>query len=475
MDNAKVLAFTDRLWDESIVPTLCEYVRIPNKSPNFDPDWEQHGYMDQAAELMAEWCRQQPIKGMQVEIVRLPGRTPVVLVEIDGHNDDTVLLYGHLDKQPEFDGWSNGLSPWEPVLRDGKLYGRGGADDGYAVFGSLAAIRALQEQGMPHARCVVLIEGCEESGSFDLPFYIDHLEARIGTPSLVVCLDAECGNYEQLWCTTSLRGNLVGTLKAEILTEGVHSGGASGIVPSSFRVLRLLLDRLEDPASGDARLPELYGEIPAARHEQAAAAAAVLGEGVYRRFPWAGEARPVADDPVELLLNNTWRPTLSVTGADGLPAVRSAGNTLRPYTSVKLSFRLPPETDPKVAAAAVKKVLETDPPLGAKVEFRVESAMGGWNAPAVAPWLAASMQAASEAFFGKSALYMGTGGSIPFMGMLGEKFPGVQFLITGVLGPNSNAHGPNEFLHIATGKRVTACVARVLADHFRRVEVAAAA
>ncbi len=475
MDNARILDFTARVWDESIVPTLCDYIRIPNKSPSFDPQWEQHGHMDEAAELLAQWCRKQPVKGMSVEIVRLKGRTPVLFIEVEGSNDDTVLLYGHLDKQPEFDGWSNGLSPWEPVIRDGKLYGRGGADDGYAVFGSLTAIRALQEQGLPHARCVVLIEGCEESGSFDLPYYIDHLADRIGTPSLVVCLDAECGNYEQLWCTTSLRGNLVGTLKAAVLTEGVHSGGASGIVPSSFRVLRLLLDRLEDPTTGASRLPELRGEIPPAREQQALAAAEVLGEGVHRRFPWAGGTRPVATDPVELLLNNTWRPTLSVTGADGMPSIAMAGNTLRPWTAVKLSFRLPPTLDPKLAADTVKKTLENDPPLGARVEFKVDSSMGGWNAPAVAPWLAKSMQDASQAFFGKPALYMGTGGSIPFMGMLGEKFPGVQFLVTGVLGPNSNAHGPNEFLHIEKGKRVTACVARVLADHFRRARLADAA
>lgn len=475
MDNDKVLAFADRIWDDSIIPTLCDYVRIPNKSPNFDPDWERHGYMDQAAELLAQWCRAQPINGMSVEIVRLEGRTPVVLVEVAGHNDDTVLLYGHLDKQPEFDGWRDGLSPWEPVIRDGKLYGRGGADDGYAIFGSLAAIRALQEQGVGHARCVVLIEGCEESGSFDLPHYIEHLEERIGTPSLVVCLDAECGNYEQLWCTTSLRGNLVGTLNAGVLTEGVHSGGASGIVPSSFRVLRLLLDRVEDPATGESRLPELVAEVPAARAEQAAAAAAVLGDAVHGRFPWAGRTRPVATDPVELLLNNTWRTTLCVTGADGLPATSAAGNTLRPWTALKLSFRLPPTLEPLAAAEVVKTTLESDPPLGAQVEFRIDSAMGGWNAPPVAPWLAASMQSASQAFFGKPALYMGTGGSIPFMGMLGEKFPGVQFLVTGLLGPNSNAHGPNEFLHIAKGKRLTACVARVLADHFERARVPSAA
>ena len=474
MDHDQTLRFVDALWDESIVPALCDYVRIPNKSPNFDPDWASHGHMDRAAELMADWCRRQPVRGMTVDIVRLEGRTPVLLVEVEGASEDTVLLYGHLDKQPEFDGWSDGLSPWEPVIRDGRLYGRGGADDGYAVFGSLAAIRALQEQGIPHARCVILIEGCEESGSFDLPSYIDHLADRIGTPSLVVCLDAECGNYEQLWCTTSLRGNLIGTLRVDVLTEGVHSGGASGIVPSSFRVLRLLLDRMEDPATGASRVPGVETEIPEARRRQAAAAAAVLGDVVHRRFPWAGDTRPVSDDPLELVLNNTWRPTLSVTGADGLPPTGSAGNTLRPWTAVKLSFRLPPTTDAARAAAAVKDVLESDPPLGARVSFTVQSAMAGWNAPPIAPWLEASMQAASRAFFGKDALYMGTGGSIPFMGMLGEKFPGVQFLVTGVLGPNSNAHGPNEFLHIEKGKRLTACVARVLADHFRKDEALAA-
>lgn len=475
MDDGKALSFADRIWDESIVPTLCEYVKIPNKSPNFDPDWARHGYMDQAAELLAGWCRTQPVKGMSVEIVRLEGRTPVVLVEIAGQVEDTVLLYGHLDKQPEFDGWSEGLAPWKPVIRDGKLYGRGSADDGYAVFGSLAAVMALQEQGLPHARCVILIEGCEESGSFDLPHYIEHLEARIGTPSLVVCLDAECGNYEQLWCTTSLRGNLTGTLRAAVLTEGVHSGGASGIVPSSFRVLRLLLDRLEDPQTGECRIPELAGSMPPSRRAEAETAAGVLGKSAYRRFPWAGSTRPVSDDPIELVLNNTWQPTLCVTGADGLPPTGSAGNTLRPWTTLKLSLRLSPSTDPRLAAAAVKQALETDPPLGAEVEFRVDASMGGWNAPPVAAWLEASMQAASQAFFGKPALYMGTGGSIPFMGMLGQKFPDVQFLVTGVLGPNSNAHGPNEFLHISKGKRLTACVARILADHARRHDSAIAA
>ncbi|MDH3588793.1 MAG: M20/M25/M40 family metallo-hydrolase, partial [Gammaproteobacteria bacterium] len=373
-----------------------------------------------------------------------------------------------LDKQPEFTGWQDDLGPWNPVIRDGKLYGRGGADDGYAVFGSLTAIRALQEQQVPHARCVVVIEFSEESGSPDLPAYIDHLADRIGTPSLVVCLDAECGNYDQLWCTTTLRGNLVGTLSIDVLTEGVHSGGASGIVPSSFRALRILLSRLEDETTGETRVPILEPSIPDQRIEQARATATTLGDGVHLRFPWAEGMRPVTDAPVELLLNNWWRSTLCVTGIDGIPELQQAGNVLRPNTTVKLSFRLPPDCDATAAGQAVKEILEAAPPFGAQVHFDVESAMVGWSAPEIAPWLDDSMARGSQSYFGSPAMYMGTGGSIPFMAMLGDRFPGVQFLVTGVLGPHSNAHGPNEFLHIDTGKKVTCCVAQVLADHFNR-------
>ena len=468
MDNKKTADFVSDIWDNSIVPELCEYIKVPNKSPLFDPDWEQHGYMEQAVQMLEAWARQQPIAGMQIEVVRIEGRTPILFIDIPGASDDVVLLYGHYDKQPEMIGWAEDLGPWEPVIKDGKLYGRGGADDGYATFGSLTAIRALQEQGIPHAHCVVLIEGCEESGSFDLPYYIDLLGDRIGSPDLVVCLDAECGNYDQFWCTTSLRGNLTGTLRAEVLTEGVHSGAASGIVPSSFRILRKLLSRIEDETTGQLKPEDLYVDIPEQRTEQAAKAADTLGELVFLKYPWAVDSPTPGESPYELLLNNTWRPTLSITGADGLPSLVDAGNVQLPYNTLKLSFRLPPTCDGDVAAESVKKTLEADTPPLTRVEFEVESTMGGWNAPPVADWLAASMNKASNAFFGKPSMYMGTGGTIPFMGMLGEKFPEAQFLVTGLLGPNSNAHGPNEFLHIETGKRLTACVAQVLEDHLNR-------
>ena len=471
MDIQKTKDFVEGTWDDSIIPELCEYIKIPNKSPAFDTDWEQHGYMEQAVRMFESWCRQQPIEGMQIEVIRIEGRTPVLFIDIPGASDDVVLLYGHYDKQPEFTGWDDDLEPWTPVIKDGKLYGRGGADDGYATFGSLTAIRALQEQGIDHAHCVVIIEGCEESGSFDLPFYIDKLGDRIGSPSLVVCLDAECGNYDQFWCTTSLRGNLTGMLQVDVLTEGVHSGGAGGVVPSSFRVLRQILSKIEDENDGSILPDALHTEIPEQRKQQAKLAADVLGDSVFRKYPWAVADPSPSESPYELLLNNTWRPALTVTGADGLPALVNAGNVLLPGTTLKLSFRLPPTCDADVAAEAVRNVVsENSPPL-AEVRFELESTMAGWSAPEVAPWLEASMQRASQDYFGEPSMYMGTGGTIPFMGMLGEKFPEAQFLVTGLLGPNSNAHGPNEFLHIETGKRLTCCVAQVLEDHFNRATI----
>jgi acetylornithine deacetylase/succinyl-diaminopimelate desuccinylase-like protein len=475
MNTEQLLRYVGGVWDESIVPALCEYIRIPNKSSHFDSEWEKHGHMDAAAELMRQWCEAHALPGMKTSIVRLPGRTPLLFIDVPATGGDTgksgtdcVLMYGHMDKQPEFTGWAEGLGPWTPVIRNGRLYGRGGADDGYAVFGSLLALRALAEQKIPHARCVILIEGSEESGSPDLPAYIDALADRIGEPSLVVCLDAECGNYDQFWCTTSLRGNLTGILRVDVLREGVHSGMASGIVASSLRIARSVIERIEDAGTGRIKLDSLHAEIPEDRLKQARAAAAALGAEVHRKLPMVEGMQAMDEDPAELLLNSTWRPTLSVTGVDGIPELANAGNVLRPYTSFKLSFRLPPAIDPQRAAHAVQETLERDPPYGAKVTFEVDSSMGGWSAPSTAPWLEAAMQSASKNFFGRDVMYMGVGGTIPFMGMLSEKFPSTQFLVTGVLGPQSNAHGPNEFLDIATGKKVTACVAQVVAEHFRR-------
>ena len=466
MINKRILEHVETTWKDSIIPELVEYISIPNQSPLFDPDWHAHGFMDDAVALIEDWCVRQPIKNINIEVIRLEGRTPLIFMNVPGDGDDCVILYGHFDKQPEMTGWEEDLGPWKPVLRDEKLYGRGGADDGYSAFAALTAIAALQEQQIPHARCVVLIEGCEESGSYDLPYYIDALATRIGTPSLVICLDSGCGNYDQLWCTTSLRGLVSGTLSIENLKEAVHSGDAGGIVPSTFRILRQLLSRLEDEDTGLIQSEVFNVDIPSERITQAAQVAEVLGDAVYGKFPFLNEAGPTGDDLKELVLNRTWRPAMEVVGAAGLPSLVSAGNVARPMTSVKISLRIPPTCDAVEGTRVLKKLLESDPPYGAVVRFSPDTPCAGWNAPPVSPWLERSLNNASRDYFGATTMYTGEGVTIPFMSMLGEKFPQTQYLVTGVLGPQSNAHGPNEFLHIPTARNITCCVAQVLADHY---------
>ena len=476
MGSSKIRDFIEELWEDSVVPTLTEYIRIPNKSPAFDPDWQAHGYMEDAVTLLEGWARERlaSIPDSLIEIVRLPGRTPLLLIEIPGTGpgagvSDNVLLYGHLDKQPEMTGWADDLGPWKPVRKGEKLYGRGGADDGYAMFGALSAILALREQGVAHAHCTVLIEACEESGSYDLPFYVDHLSSRLSEPSLVICLDSGCGDYDRLWLTSSLRGTAIGVLDVAVLNEGVHSGDASGVVPSSFRIARALLSRLEDEGSGKIVPNDFHVAIPEERVQQARQAAEVLGPTAFHRFPWASQTSAMADDIAELILNRTWRPELSVTGAEGLPPPGQARAVTLPFARLKLSLRIPPTLDAEIATEALSKILTADPPYKAEVKFTAEHGVDGWCAPSLAPWLEDSLARAGMAAFGQPHAIMGEGATIPFMAMLGEKFPKTQFVITGVLGPGANAHGPNEFLHIPTGKRVSQAIAHVLSHHCARV------
>ena len=476
VDTEKLLVDISAQWDADIVPQLIEYIKIPAKSPGFDREWAAHGFLDAAIKQAQAWVAAQNVPGLTLEIVRIAGRTPVLFFDIPAtgglDKSNTVLLYGHLDKQPEMTGWREGLGPWIPVYEDGKLYGRGSADDGYAVFAALSAIMALDAQGIARPHCVGLIETCEESGSVDLPAYLELLAPRMGDIKLVIALDSGAGNYDQLWVTTSLRGLINGTMTVKVLTEGVHSGDAGGVVPSSFRVARQLLDRIDDSRTGVVKPAAFNCDIPPERIAQAKQAADILGESMWQRFPWdsccddGGKfvfVQPVTKDPVALILNRTWRAALAVTGADGLPTIESAGNVQRPYTSLKLSLRLPPLVDALKAAAVLKATLENDAPYHAHVTCHFEQSATGWNAPPSAPWLTALLDTASQTYYGKPAAYLGEGGTIPFMGMLGEKFPHAQMLVTGVLGPKSNAHGPNEFLHVPYAKKLTAAVALVLA------------
>ena len=372
------------------------------------------------------------------------------------------------DKQPPFEGWDEGLGPYTPVIRDyhgsPALYGRGGADDGYAIYASIAAIQALKRQNVPHSRIVIIIEGSEESGSPDLMFYVENLKPRIGQPNFIICLDSGAGDYDHLWLTTSLRGIAIGTLTVSLLSEGVHSGAGSGIVADSFRVARMLLSRLEDENTGEIKLDALNVDIPQQRIDQTRVTAEVLGPRCVA-VPKHDTVIPNSDDHVEILLNKTWRPTLTVTGAGGLPPIAKAGNVLRPVTQLKISVRLPPTLDVEVAKQAIKDLLESNPPYGARVTCDMGHAGSGWAAPDIADWLNDALQSSSKTYFGRQCLFQGEGGSIPFMGQLGAAFPKAQFAIMGLLGPNSNAHGPNEFLHIPYGKKLTMCVSELLAKH----------
>jgi acetylornithine deacetylase/succinyl-diaminopimelate desuccinylase-like protein len=469
-------AYANEAWDQRIVSALTDYIQVPAKSPMFDAQWAEHGLLDRVVRAAASWVESRKVAGLKLEVLRMEGRTPVIFFDIPATRadaSDTVLLYGHLDKQPEFTGWRKDLGPWSPKYENGLLYGRGGADDGYAVYAAISAIEALDSQGIGRPRCVGLIEACEESGSHDLPAYLDALRPRLGNVGLVVCLDSGAGNYDQLWLTTSLRGMVSGVLKVEILTEGVHSGDSSGVVPSSFRILRQVLDRLEDSKTGHLLPDSFHCAVPGSRLAQTQATAAILKDEVWKRFPWScgldgGPTLPTTTDPVQALLNRTWRPTLSVTGVEGFPDLGNAGNVLRPYTAFKLSLRLPPLVDGHEASLRLKTLLEDNAPYNAKVTFHPDGRAGalgatGWNAPELAPWLEGALNAASNTHFGAPVGYIGQGGTIPLMSMLSKGFPKAQMMVCGVLGPKSNAHGPNEFLHVPYGKRLTAAVSQVIA------------
>jgi len=464
INNEQIWQSTEKFWEEQIVESLSEYIRIPNKSPMFDPNWKSNGYMDEAIAHVTRWVESQQVPGLNLTLHELPGRTPTLLLEYPGDINETVLIYGHIDKQPEFSGWYEDLEPWLPVRKKDKLYGRGGADDGYAIYSAISALKSLIAQQAEIPRVVILIEASEESGSPDLPVYMEQLSEDIGTPGLVIALDSTCGNYDQLWITTSLRGMLIGELKVQVLEQGAHSGAAGGIVGSSFRLLRQLISRVEDENTGEILPSFLNEQIPDVRRREAEKAGEVLGDELKTMYTYAGESGPISEDATELILNNTWLASMEVTGMDGIPDLANAGNVLRPHTTAKIALRLPPTTDAMQAKDELTKLLTENSPYKTAVSFELETPNPGWHAPETTPDLEQSLQSASQAYFDAPAIAMGCGGSIPFMEFLANKLPQAQFVVTGVLGPHSNAHGPNEFLHIPTAKKVTACVANLVYD-----------
>ena len=460
-------------WRDAVVPFLLEFGTVPDLSPAYDPEWEANGELACAAGLMADWAGTRDLPGAVIDVVELPGLTPTVLVDVpasDPRATGTVVIYGHYDKQPPFTGWSEGRGPWAPTLEGDRLYGRGVADDGYALPSALVAVEAVRAAGGRHARCVVLAEGSEESGSPHLRQVLAALDDRIGTPDLVLALDSSAPTAERLWVTTSLRGALVGTLTVRVLDHGIHSGTGGAVVPSSFRIARLLLDRIEDAATGDLLLPELVTPPPGWAEADAVRLDEALTEAGDDEspYPTVGGLTLQGASRVEQAMRRSWLGSVAVVGADGLPASVDAGAVLRPSTSLKLAIRLPPTCDAEAAGAAVARAFTTDTPYGAEVTWESELGAGGWAAPPFAPWLSEALDRASEAAFGKPAGLVGEGGSIPFLGWLAERFPDAQLLALGVLVPGSNHHGPDESLHLPTAERVTGGVAALLAAHGAR-------
>uniref|UniRef100_A0A7S1R526 Peptidase M20 dimerisation domain-containing protein n=1 Tax=Neobodo designis TaxID=312471 RepID=A0A7S1R526_NEODS len=467
---ARINDFVGGKWDAEVVPTLSEYIKVPNLSPMFDPDFATNGLQEKAFALLIDWLKQQPVKGMKYELLEEQGKPPFLCIEIDGTvpTAKTLLMYGHMDKQPPLRPWAEGLDPYEPVIRDGKLYGRAGADDGYAIFASVLSVMALQREGIPHSRVCIIIEADEESGSSSLKGWIEKTKDRLGDVDLVITLDSGSCSYDQLWVTTSLRGVAIVSVECSTLYEGMHSGIAGGVVPDTTRILRHQLDNVEDSRTGDIKVAECHCEIPAAIREGGYASLEKLGfDAFLAQFPFQqGVKAENTTSVADLAIRNFWKPSLTIVGVDGLPSVADGGNVLRQLTRFKLSIRLPPNVDGAVAAKAVAAALERDPPNGVTVKATVMGFANGWASPPISPWLMESLNTGSQQVFQKPAALLGLAGTIPFLGMLGEMFPQAQFVISGVLGPQSNAHGPNEFLHIGFGKGVNGCMARVVADHF---------
>ena len=459
--------------DTELVGLLEHYLTIECLSPDFTPPGTWEPAIEEAIALFVGWAESRRIPGASVTVQRLEGRTPAIVVDLPAtatHRTGTALLYGHLDKQPPLGDWSAGLDPFTPVRRGHLLFGRGSADDGYALPAALLAIEAADAADIPRGRCIVLIEASEESGSPDLDAHLDALLPSIADVDLVICLDSGALDYERLWVTTSLRGNVVLTVTAHVLTQGVHSGEAGGVVPSSFRVLRQLLDRIEDPTTGQVLLESVNLSPPAHAMADAAVVDAELSDPLGHHFPTTEGIALMGRDGVDRLLRQSWGASLSVTGGDGMPPPASAGNVLRASTTLKLSLRTPPTADVAEVVRELEAALTTDPPQGATVTVSFQPSAPGWVAPSPSPWLLDALDEGSRAGFGGRPGLLGEGGSIPFLASLGTRLPEAQFVVTGVLGPGSNAHGPDESLHVPAAANVAIAIVAVLRAHGQRAQ-----
>lgn len=454
--------FVESYWEKDALPALMEFGKIPNVSPAYDPDWEKNGHMERAATMLLEWVKGRNLVDV-AELHIIPGKTPLLYFEIEGTKEGTVLMYGHFDKQPELTGWREGLGPWTPVREGDYLYGRGLADDGYSTFAAVGAIEAAKNSGAELPRIVILIEGSEESGSDDLPAYLEMLKSKIGSPHTVITLDAEGWDPDHLWLTESLRGLINGHLTVQILDVPLHSGLATGIVPSATRILRMLLSRIENTETGLVTNTIVSPEIPEDVAEKFNRVADVVGDEYIQAYHLPSHLQTAGSDLKDNVKRNLWDAGMEVTGFTGLPHPEKAGNVTNAKVHAKLSFRIPPTVDCKEAAQELKRVFEENPPYGAKVTFDSKEMDNGWISNDLSPKGKIAIWEAAKETYGNEPIQTGIGASIPFIGMMGREFPNADNLVTGILSPSSNAHGPDENLHIPTVKRITEWTARFLA------------
>ncbi|MGB1461381.1 MAG: M20/M25/M40 family metallo-hydrolase [Candidatus Thalassarchaeaceae archaeon] len=464
LDLGQLMDRSEEIWEGSILPSLSDFIEIKALSPLFEPDWAEMGELDATIDLFCEWLDAQGIAGMSYEKHRIGELSPVLIVTIEGTGPGEVIFYSHLDKQPSKpELWSEGLHPLKAVRRDPWLYGRGSVDDGYGGYLCATSVRLLQEAEVPHPRCTMIIETCEESGSFDLPPYLEALTEQLGNPDMVVVLDSGGPDYDHVWMTEALRGLVSGTLSVKVSHEGIHSGNSGGSIPSSFRIQRILLDRVEDSSSGKVLIPEMHVDIPEQIREKAMALREIVGDSIWEQFPTVDTLRQASETTEDMIVAMNWEPTLSIIGADGIPSVQDAGNVLRTNTDLKLSFRIPPGVDSESAIARAKAILEEDPPYGAEVTFTPDSCADGFHAPPLDGPISEAIQEASMELTGLPPLATWTGGTIPFMSMMQGKYPEAMFLCTGTSGPGNNAHGPDEKLHIPSSKRLTVALSATIA------------
>ena len=461
IDFTRLSEYIDKQWDESALPSLCDFIEIPALSPSFDADWEENGYLDAAIETFVSWVKSLPLEKTTISVHRLKNRSPLLLITIEGEVSNEVLFYSHLDKQPEATGWSEGKGPWKPVIEDGWLFGRGSVDDGYGGYAGILSVLGLQEQGISHPTCRFLIETGEESGSPDLELYLDELKSQLGTPDLVIVLDTGGMDYDRLWVTQSLRGIVAGTLSVKVSSVGVHSGHGSGVMPSSFRLARQLLSRLEDENTGEI-LPEwLHLKINDEMKNTCSEIVKMKGDEM-KDFPLLEGVKKQVEDPLDIFMTMNLKPSLSVIGADGIPPIEAAGNVLRTNTDLKISIRTPPGIDASTVANKVQKLFEENPPNGAHVTAKMTEVADGFLSPKLPEAISSALEEACKEFYGKNSMSLFIGGTIPVMAMLQSRYSDSKFIITGAGGPGGNAHGPDEKLHISTAKKVTKCMSSVV-------------